>query len=504
MRSPELDAALELCRQGRAQEALTALEGLAARPDIAARVRALQALIYRGLNRYGEALTAALQAIDKDPSLAEAWECAGFLLVSRKKWPEARQLLSIALEALPDHALLQAYYALALAKTGELALANDYANRALRTQPDLAAARLARIEILTDVGYYDLALKESAKLAVVAPDTAAFALGSASFMTGDYARGLTLMTSVMHSGWRGREIPEWDGGKTSAHVVLYSGQGYGDTLHFARYLPLASARAGKVTLQVPKSLVRLLRANFPGITVIDEDADALPDDVTLRCALPRLATLADNGFDPLTEKVPYLRADGALASAWRERLKDVKRPRIGLAWASPWQMNNPFRVIPFAALKVLIEAAGGHLVSLQLGAEGKSAAEAGLYDPAPFITDFADSAALVNELDLVISIDSAPAHLAGALGKPAWLMLPFSAEWRWLIAREDSLWYPSMRLFRQSNMQDWPGVIQKISGDVGKFLSGDRSVLNPARWQGPALKRHPQAVPLTGIEKDYS
>jgi hypothetical protein len=466
--SPELDAALALWRQGQA----------------------------------GPALASVQQAIKLDPSQPKPWEMAGYFLVNRKKWAEARQLLSIAVNLHPDHALLRSYYAIALAKTGETEFAYEQVSRALRLQPDMPEALLARIEILCDAGYYDLASQDSARLPERdMPETAAFCQGSTAFLTGDTTRGMRLLASVIKSGWRGKDLPEWNGeAARDKHVVLYNGQAFGDLIQFIRYVGIARQRAGKITLQAPRNFMRLIRDSFPDLALDEaENLSNLQEDVSLRCALSSLANFGEGGFDPLADKVPYLHANPELAAAWRERLAHLPRPRIGLVWTSPWQMNNPFRVVDFAALKPLVDVAGRHLVSLQMGPEAKQAAEAGLFDASPLIGDFADSAALMSELDLIITLDSAPAHLAGALGKPAWVFLPFNAEWRWLVGREDCIWYPTMRLFRQSRPQDWPEVFRNISSDAQSFLSGDACVLQPATWDGVALRRHPHALPLPGL-----
>jgi hypothetical protein len=239
-----------------------------------------------------------------------------------------------------------------------------------------------------------------------------------------------------------------------------------------------------------------MQDSFPSIPVVVEGETAEKDDASWRCSYPTLANFSEGAFDPLANKIPYLKVNDELAAIWRKRLAHIPHPRIGLVWTTPWEMNNPFRVMKFEALKPLIDIARPHLISLQLGPEAKLAADAGIFDVSPFISDFADSAALISELDLVITLDSAPAHLAGALGKPVWVFLPFNAEWRWLIGREDSIWYPTMRLFRQTRPQDWSDVLLRICVDIKSFLSGDKSTLNPPPWNGVTLNRHPHAVPL--------
>ena len=206
-------------------------------------------------------------------------------------------------------------------------------------------------------------------------------------------------------------------------------------------------------------------------------------------------------FDPLRERVPYLHADPALVAVWRERLAKVPHPRIGIVWSgNPRHTNDHKRSIARSVLEPLVKLAGAHLVSMQIGATDDP--QIGAFDAAPFMTDFADSAALLSELDLLITIDSGPAHLAGALGVPVWTLLPFNPDWRWLLGREDTLWYPTMRLFRQPKPGAWGDVLVDVCKETKKFLAGDKAVLQPKPWVGEALTRHPQALLLPGIETE--
>jgi ADP-heptose:LPS heptosyltransferase len=166
--------------------------------------------------------------------------------------------------------------------------------------------------------------------------------------------------------------------------------------------------------------------------------------------------------------VPYLHADPDAVAVWHEKLKDIPRPHIGLAWSSPLNQNAPARALSFDALRPLVDNFKPHLISLQLGDEAIQAAQAGIACPA--IGDFADNAALIKVLDLVITLDSAPAHLAAALGTPTWILLPFHAEWRWLTARDDTPWYPSVRLFRQTRPMAWDDVVARVCEQIKTIM----------------------------------
>ena len=275
----------------------------------------------------------------------------------------------------------------------------------------------------------------------------------------------------------------WDG-KPAKHVVLYGSQGFGDILMFLRYLTRAKP-AEKVTLRIPYQLMPLVRDSFPDLPLIaTRDAGdtndmrlppgvgtTLPPDADARCPLIRLAAMGD--FDARAGDVPYLRADETKIAAWKERLAALPSPRIGLVWSGSQRNRvDHHRSVPFEALQPLIAEFGPHLVSLQMGPEQAHAATAAIFDATPFIRDFADSAALLGELDLLITVDTAAAHLAGALGRPAWTFIPFArTDWRWLLGREDTLWYPTMRLFRQAAPGGWGEVVERIGADLRRLVA---------------------------------
>jgi hypothetical protein len=140
--------------------------------------------------------------------------------------------------------------------------------------------------------------------------------------------------------------------------------------------------------------------------------------------------------------------------------------------------------------------AKSRFVSLQKGSNTSTHANAGIYDAESWLNDFTETAGLIHELDLVITVDTGVAHLAGAMGKPVWLLLPFTPDWRWMLGREDSPWYPTMRLFRQPAPKDWGSVIEHVKLELRKFIRGDHAVLVPGIWQGPPLDRNPAALDL--------
>ncbi|MFN9096605.1 MAG: tetratricopeptide repeat protein [Alphaproteobacteria bacterium] len=264
-----------------------------------------------------------------------------------------------------------------------------------------------------------------------------------------------------------RKYPEplWAGKQRikDQRLYIYWEQGLGDTIHFARYALLAAAAGAQVTLSVQDPLLRLFKDFAPGVTVVGQNDEA--DGFDLHCPLLTLPL----AFGTRLETIPafahgYLEAPAEDIARWDQRLPKGRR-RIGLVWSgSQAHANDANRSLALAKLLPLFQQ-GDVWVSLQkeVRDRDRAALEAsGILDVSAELGDFADTAALISALDLVIAVDTSVAHLAGALGKPTWVMLPFAPDFRWLLDREDSPWYPSMRLFRQSRAGDWDGVLARI------------------------------------------
>jgi Flp pilus assembly protein TadD len=253
---------------------------------------------------------------------------------------------------------------------------------------------------------------------------------------------------------------QWNGMKLNGRLLLVGDQGYGDTIQFARYIPLAAALCDELIIGCSPELVPLL-TKIPGITSCHHRWDEIPG----HAAHARLSTLpylfrTEIASIPLRE--PYLTAEPERIAAWRERLDAVAPPgrlRVGLAWSGrPTHPNDRRRSIRLAMLQPLISA-GVHFVSLQKPMPAIDAEMLdqfpGLADQGDLLTDFGETAALMMNLDLIITVDTAVGHLAGALGRPAWVLVPHPSDWRWMLQRSDSPWYPSLRLFRQPAPGVW-------------------------------------------------
>ena len=251
--------------------------------------------------------------------------------------------------------------------------------------------------------------------------------------------------------------PRWHGqdltGKT---LLIHAEQGFGDSLQFCRFVPQI-ARHHHVILEVPRTLTELLSC-LDGVQTIVPRGTPLPH-FDYHCPLVSLAHELSIELADL-DGTPYLKPDLERQSYWRQRLEPHSRRRIGMVWAgNSDHANDRNRSVAVETLAPLWEIPGITWFGLQVGAKGNGPS----LNLAPEIHSFADTAAILTNLDTVISVDTAVAHLAGALGIPCWLMLPFSPDWRWLLGRDDSPWYNSMRLFRQQQPKDWDGVVRRIA-----------------------------------------
>jgi hypothetical protein len=287
----------------------------------------------------------------------------------------------------------------------------------------------------------------------------------------DYARGLR------EYEWRWKRTgmvarkefrkPPWLGetplnGKT---IVLHGEQGLGDTVQFSRYVPHVARMGAKVVLEVPAGLQTLLR-DIEGVAEIVPRGEKLPP-YDLHCPLGSLPLACKTDAPAIPAGIPYLRAPEASLAKWRPRLEKLPSPRVALAWSgSSAHPNDRNRSLSLAQLKPLLSAPGANFVSVQRDLRDDDAQELsrepGLLQLGPELDDFADTAAVLALCDLVVCVDTSVAHVAGALGRPVFLLLPFQPDWRWMLDRDASPWYPAIRLFRQSAPRDWDGAIARV------------------------------------------
>ncbi len=265
--------------------------------------------------------------------------------------------------------------------------------------------------------------------------------------------------------WRGRRL------------LVFAEQGFGDTLQFLRYVKQAAAMADHVVLEVPRALARLAASVAPGVQVVSEGDQVPAHDAAVPMLHLPWAFGTELGTVPGT--VPYLRADPAKVAPWRVRLAELPGLKVGLVWAGEPRPDQTLanridrrRSVSLSALALLGRVPGVSLVSLQKGAGALQAVVPPpgmlLHDWTAELGDFADTAALMQALDLVITVDTACVHLAGALGRPVWLLNRYDSCWRWLRDRDDSPWYPTLRQFRQAAPGEWGGVVQRVAAALAE------------------------------------
>ena len=298
-----------------------------------------------------------------------------------------------------------------------------------------------------------------------------------SLVTGDFQRGWTEYEwRWKDKQWQRRNFsqPLWDGqrleGKT---ILLHAEQGLGDTIHFVRYVPQVKQRGGTVIVECPKPLLSLLTSGAGIDRLVGRGEELPPFD--LQAPLLSLPGIFRTSLETIPADVPYLFADPGLVEHWRRELGSIAGFKIGIAWhGSPKHPNDRNRSIPLASFEPLARCSRVRLLSLQKGTGAEQlqdlAGRIPVADVGSRLDDFRDTAAVLVNLDLVIACDTAVAHLAGALGVPVWVALPFTADWRWLLDRSDSPWYPTMRLFRQRQPGDWPGVFEDIKAELAARL----------------------------------
>jgi tetratricopeptide (TPR) repeat protein len=442
-----------LLELGRAPAALESFERASAlhREDAGACNNRGNAL--RALDRNAEALDSFDRAIALRPDYADAFCNRGNILQELDRFAEALASYDQALVLQPDHVDALANRGAVLRALGRYSGALDDYDRALRLRPDHIAARFGRSLCLLQMG--DLARGWAAY--EWRWRTARFAARA-----GRFAQAPWLGTGAL-------------AGKT---ILLHAEQGFGDTLQFCRYVAPVAARGARVVLEVARPLARLMATLDDAAEVIAE-GDKLPA-FDLHCPLMSLPLAFGTTLETIPPPARLVPVPDRVAG-WQLRLAGAPGVRVGLVWAGSSNKTYPEgraidrrRSITLDHYAPLAAVAGVSFMSVQKGetARQTAAPPAGmaLLDVTAELDDFADTAALIAALDLVISVDTAVAHLAGSLGKPVWILTPFDADWRWLAGRSDSPWYPTARLFRQPAIGDWASVIADVVAALRGFV----------------------------------
>jgi tetratricopeptide (TPR) repeat protein len=429
----------------------------------------------------GEAVESCRRALALDPHRHEIYGLLGQALINGGDYGAAVEVYQRALAFKPDSANAVFGLGYLFERQGDLRAAKESYQQALRFDPRLVDAHLHLG--ITHLLQGDLASAGESfeRVRNLAPDNAEARtfLAHLHLLRGNFSSGWSeyeYRWSTPHflRGRRKFPQPRWNGEPLEGlRILLHAEQGLGDTLQFVRYVPLVAARGGKVALEVPRGLHRLL-AMTEGADKVIRCGEVLPE-VDWQCPLLSLPWAFATELDSIPAKIPYVYPDAALVEAWQQRLQG-NALRIGLVWGgNPTFPHERWRSIPLEQLAPLTNIEDTIFYSLQVGPAARQAKQLGsrvrLIDLQGELKDFADTAAVVTNLHLVISIDTAVAHLAGALAKPVWILLHLSADWRWLLDREDSPWYPTARLFRQSTLGNWRDVVGRVEQELRKLVA---------------------------------
>jgi tetratricopeptide (TPR) repeat protein len=440
---------------------------------------------YRGdclsrLERRDEAIEQIGKVIQLKPDFAAAVNKLGVLLYESKRFEEALSTIDSALSLVPDQAELFSNKGSVLKALGRYEDALASYDRAISLKPDFVKAHANRGDCLDEMLGMDEALASYRKALALQPDypQAHWSLALNRLRVGDFKTGWA------EAEWRWKvpglpiqerefDCPLWLGaepirGKT---LFLHSDQGLGDALQFCRYVPLVAAMGARVILGIQEPL-RELVSQLGGVSNVVTTVKDLPD-FDYHCPLGSLPLAFDTTLETIPSVTPYISA-GSRAKTWKARLTSIDSPQIGLVWSgNPAHINDCNRSIPLEALLPLLDV-GARFVSLQKDVRPADQAildqRNDILDLGPELKSFADTAAVVSHLDLVISVDTSVSHLAGALGRPVWILLPYAPDWRWLLHRTDSPWYPTARLFRQSETRHWKTVIGHVCAELRSFI----------------------------------
>lgn len=433
------------------------------------------------LNRHCEAEACCRQALAVKPEVAEIHHNLANALREQNQLDEAIAHYHQALRLRPDYAKAEVNLGVALIAQGKSGEAIDCLRRGVTLDADFAEAYNSLGAAVSIERRFGEALEHYEHAIQLKPDytDAHWNRSLIWLLTGDFERGWPAYE------WRWRcartgpaptySQPCWDGSPLDGRtILLHAEQGLGDTLHFARYAALVAERGGRVVLRCQPPLKSIL-ASCPGIDLLVGYGEPLPQ-FDVWAALMSLPGLLRTRLETIPAAVPYLSADAELIEHWRRELSPLRGFRIGVAWQGstrhPWDRHRSARLTDLAPLATV---PGTHLISLQKGAEASDLANTAIRSLGSLVDEaagpFMDTAAIVCNLDLVIAVDTAVAHLAGALGVPTWLALNYSADWRWLLDRDDSPWYPTMRLFRQAALGDWSSVFSPMAEELPKLMA---------------------------------
>jgi len=470
-----------LQKLGRFEEAIASYDrALAINPGLV-EAHANRGNTLNALQRYGDALVSFDRALVLRPDLVEALTNRGNALNGLKRYDEALASYDRAIVCQPTHSGAHYNRGTTLHQMGRYIEALACYDRAIALQPSYPEAYSNRGATLWELKRHDEALASYDRAIAIQPEfpEAHWNAASLRLLTGDLQRGWEEYEwrwkyKTMALARRNFSQPQWGGepieGKT---ILLHSEQGLGDAIQFSRYAPLVAARGARVILEVDRRLQTLM-SSLDDVAQVLSAGDPLPE-FDVHCPLLSLPRAFHTLLETIPSHTPYLRAPSDRLSKWNTRLGPKRGLRVGLIWSgNPAHHRDRARSIELNALTPMFDVPATFF-SLQKDMRAADAALlAGHKDViqlADELADFSDTAAVMAQLDLIISVDTSTVHLAGALGRPVWILLPYLPDWRWLLERDTSPWYPAARLFRQDETRGWDSVIPRVQAALSQMTA---------------------------------
>jgi tetratricopeptide (TPR) repeat protein len=434
------------------------------------------------LDRPHDALAELETVLARKPAHFEARLNSGLAHAKLENLERALADFDTALTLVPQHPVAHFNRGVVLIKLGRYAEAVAANERAGAANPDYVAAWLNRGMALAQLRRFEEAIASYGEVLARRQDNADahFNRALALLTIGDYRAGFAdyewrwRRTGAPAQKNRGRRLWLGDTPLSGKTILLHAEQGFGDTIQFARYAPVVAAQGAKVVLEVQPELKSLL-LRLEGVTAVVARGEA-PPPFDVHCPLGSLPLARKTELPVVPAHIPYLSADQAHLQKWSARIEKLPRPRIALAWAgNPAHDNDRNRSIALSTLAPLL-AMPASFVSVQRDVRGSDPARLGaatqLTHLGGELADFNDTAAVLSLCDLLITADTATAHLAGAMGRPVWVLVPFAPDWRWMLDGETTPWYPTARVFRQSALADWGAVIARVASALQEQLKG--------------------------------
>ena len=442
--------------------------------------------VLRDMGRLAEAEQVLKQGLAIEPNRPEMLSRLALVYLSqgasdRAKNQDAIDILRRALAIQPNHPYVLTNLGLALARLGRPEEAVQYHQQALQIHPNFPMGMMNLGVALRSLGRFDEARTSFERAMAIEPNNPTLHqnLANEMLIAGDWTQGFAEYerrlddTATYVRTW---PKPRWDGSNPSGRTLLLAAeQGIGETIDFVRYASVLAERGARVIVEAPEPIASLIR-RAPGVSDVVVPGQMLPEH-DFYAYLPSLPYLLHTTPQTIPSPIPYLAADPTRAENWKQKFRDYgSELKVGLVWGgSPHHRSDPHRSMLLVDFAPLAEVKGVKFFSLQKGPQASqllsAPADLRVTELGAMLSDFEETAAALANLDLLISVDTAIVHLAAAMGRPAWNLLAFAPDWRWLLNRSDTPWYPTMKLFRQPRFGDWAGAMQQVKQELEKLAA---------------------------------